>query len=415
MTDSADVRVLVITQFFVPEGQGGGYRWQRLIEHSSERTDFRVVAPPPTYPYGEYDRTYRPWKSEEIEGTDVTRLWTYQPQKDTGLQRILNYGIFAVMASLYVLLHCWRYDCVVTMSTPHTTFLPGAIGYLLGRRWVPDIFDLWLDNAVDFGYLDGDSIAYRGISWLERAAIRWPDRVLVITPTMAEYFADKHGVSTAKFVQVPFGVDEEVFTPQTTAEVERRVMYVGNLGELQTFGPYMEAFANIVADGIGAELYFVGSGERETELRERVAALDIENRVTFTGQVPREEIPELLSSAAISWVPLDTEHRLDYARPAKLLESLAVGTPYVGSAVAEIEVVTEDSGAGIAVHNDPDEIAAAMTTLLCDDMEREAMGEHGVAFIDRYHRWHRLGAKAERAVRDADKSTAPQSEVDATA
>lgn len=402
MTNESDVRVLVITQFFVPEGQGGGYRWQRLIEQSSDRTSFRVVAPPPTYPYGEYDRTYRPWKTEQVEGTDVTRLWTYQPQMDTGTGRILNYGIFAVLASLYVLVNFWRFDCIVTMSTPHTTFLPGAIGHLLGHQWLPDIFDLWLDNAIDFGYIDEDTVGYRAVLFLERVAIQWPNQVLVITPTMAGYFADKHGVPASKFIQLPFGVDKELFAPRSTEEVDGRVMYVGNLGTLQTFDPYMRGFARVVSAGVDAELYLVGSGEREDELRELARELDINDRITFTGQVPRGDIPELLSSAAISWVPLDTEHRLDYARPAKLLESMAVGTPYVGSEVAEIEIVTAKSGAGIAVANDPNEVATAMQTLLCDDATRAAMGDCGVEFIDRYHRWDRLGKKAEQAIRNAE-------------
>lgn len=399
MSVKSDIRVLVVTQFFVPEGQGGGYRWQRLIERSSGQTDFHVIAPPPAYPYGEYSQTYRPWKTECIDGIEVTRLWTYQPQTDTGRGRILNYGIFSVIASLYVLMHFWKFDCVVTMSTPHTTFLPGAVGHLLGREWIPDIFDLWLDNAVDFGYIDANSPGYHAVLFLERIAIRWPDRVLVITPTMADDFADKHDVSVSKFVQVPFGVDEELFVPQSTAEVDNRAMYVGNLGALQTFGPYMRGFARVVSNGIDAELYLVGSGERKTELHDLAQELDIEDRVTFTGQVPRDDIPELLSSAAVSWVPLDTNHRLDYARPAKLLESMAVATPYVGSEVDEIKVVTEESDAGIAVPNEPGAVAEAMEMLLGDDEAREAMGERGVEFIDTHHRWERLGEQAERAIR----------------
>lgn len=400
METESDINVLVITQFFVPEGQGGGYRWQRLIEQSSEQTSFRVIAPQPTYPYGEYDRTYRPWQTEQVEGVDVSRLWTYQPQSDTGLGRILNYGIFSIMATLYVFLNFWRFDCVITMSTPHTTFLPGAVGHLLGRTWIPDIFDLWLDNAVDFGYINEGTMRYRVVSLLERLAIQWPDRVLVITPTMAEYFAEKHAVSESKFTQVPFGVDKELFTPQPIEEVANRIIYIGNLGALQTFGPYMRGFAEIVSNGRDAELYLVGSGEREAELRNLAQELEIDNRVTFTGQVPRGDIPELLSSAAISWVPLDTEHRLDYARPAKLLESMAVGTPYVGSNVNEIEVVTDESDAGIAVPNEPTAVAEAMETLLGDDATREAMGRRAVEFIDVHHRWARLGEKAEQAIRE---------------
>lgn len=397
------IRVAVITQFFPPEGQGGGHRWQKFIQHH-EKTEFRfhVICPPPSYPYGEFDRTYRPWQTDTIDGTRVTRLWTYQPGSDAGsIGRILNYGLFSIVSTIYVLANFWRYDCFVTMSTPHTTFLPGAIAKLMRRVWIVDIFDLWLDNAVDLGYVDDGSIGYRIVNRLEEIAFVEADHIIVLTPTMKEYYLGKYHVDADRLTPIPFGVDKEMFTPAINRDPESRVIYIGNLGTYYAFDPYVRAFAQL---DDRYELYIVGWGEQRDELERLCSNLGIEDRVTFTGRIPREEIPELLASSAVSWVPLETDYQLDYARPTKMIESMAVGTPYVASALNEIEVVTEASEAGYVVENEPDQIADAMQTLLEDASQRRLMGEQAVAFIDSEHRWEVLSERVKSVLLSAVKN-----------
>lgn len=384
-------RVLVVTQFFPPETMGGGHRWQRFAEENADEFAFRVVCPPPTYPFGEFEQSYRPWATDRVDGVPVTRLWTYQPGEDvTPVGRMLNYGVFAALATLYVLLTWWRYDAVVTMSTPHTTFLPGAVAKLLGRAWVVDVFDLWLDNAADLGYVDRSSPGFRFVAWLESLAMRRADAVVVLTPTMARYYAEKHDVPESRFTPVPFGVDAELFAPRPDADAEQRAIYVGNLGTFYAFEPFLEGFAQLDE---GYELLVVGWGEREAELKDLVAELGIRDRVTFAGAVPRKQIPALLAESALSWVPLKTDQQLDYARPTKLLESMAVGTPYVASPVEEVRVVTERSGGGLLVENDADEVAEAMRRLFEDEELRVEMGENAVEFVEEEHRWEALGER----------------------
>lgn len=391
------ITILVITHFFPPESMGGAHRWERLSQNFSERVECKVVCPPPTYPFGEFERTYQPVKFDSVNGLDVTRLWTYQPKSlDSVVGRIANYVVFAIFATLYVILNFWRFDCIITMSTPHTTFLPGITGKILGRTWIPDIFDLWIDNAVDFGYIEEGSFSYRIGRMLEWTAMRWSDHIFVITKTMSEYYSNRYDVPLSKFVEIPFGVDDDLFSSEEKHEAKKRVIYTGNLGTLQPFEPYIRGFAKWASDE--AELYLVGSGEREEELKNLVKELEIDDRVTFTGQLPRSKIPELVSSAAVSWVPLDTENHLDYARPTKLLESMAVGTPYIASEVQEIERVTEKSNAGITVQNNSEEVANALNELFSDKKKRHEMGEQGIAYIDANHRWRALATTAQNTI-----------------
>ncbi len=398
-TDTSSTDILVVTQFFPPEGQGGGHRWQKFVQqHADTELNYRVVCPPPSYPFGEFERTYRPYERDTVDGVPVTRLWTYQPDGDASdFARILNYGVFAVVATLYVLCTWWRYDCVVTMSTPHTTFLPGIVAKALGRRWIVDLFDTWLDNAVELDYVDEDSCGYRFVAWLERRAFHDGDHAIVLTPTMGKFYQEKYGVSQEQTTAVPFGVDRDLFTPKPDTADANRITYVGNLGTFYAFEPYLEAFARL---DDRYELFVVGWGERRSELETLCVDLGIDDRVTFTGRVSREEVVDHLQSAALNWVPLQRDCGLDYARPTKLLEGMAIGTPYVASSLAEIEYVTEQSGGGLTVENDPEDIAAAMETVLSDPERHREMADGCVEFIESEHRWEPLADRVADVLRE---------------
>ncbi|PCR92177.1 glycosyltransferase family 4 protein [Natrinema ejinorense] len=384
-----DPSVLVVSQLFPPESMAGAHRWEKLLRNAPDRLDARVVCPQPSVPVGEFERRYSPWSRERVDGVPVTRLFTYQPVADrTDIERILNHGIFAVLATLYVLVHGRKYDCVVVQIGPHTTLLPGLAALATGRALVVDVYDRWLDNAVDFGFTTEGSLAYRLLRWMERVALERCDRLVALTPTMAAHYRGTYDLDDGKIETIPFGVDDDLFDPAVASEDRPRIIYTGKLGEGQAFEPFLRGFRR--AD-IDYDLVIYGFGERRAELEALAADLGIDDRVRINGPVPREDVPRLVSSSAISLVPLETDRTLEYARPTKFLETMALGTPYVASAVTEIEAVTADAGAGLAVENEPDAVSTALRDLAADPERRRAMGRRGIAFVDREHRWDELG------------------------
>lgn len=399
-------RTLVVSQYFPPESLGGAHRWKQLIQCFPDNHEARVLCPPASFPYGEFERSSRLIKRDRIDGVPVTRLWTYQPKQDStsaesNLGRVLNYVLFSIFASIYVLLTSWNYDNIVTVSAPHTTFLPGVVGGSVGLRWYPDIYDLWLDNAEDMGYVTPGTLRYRIITTIERYAISRSERVFVITETMAQYYAEKHDVNRDRFTLVPFGVDADMFAPQVDESRSDTVVYTGNMGEAHALRPFMAAFEHL--DGV-AELELFGTGKRRGELEEFCTQAGLDDRVTFRGVVPREEIPEILGNAAASLVPLKQIHRLDYARPNKLLESMAMGTPYIASSLQEIDRVTSEANAGYAVDNKPEAVANAIKKLVSEREFAKEMGQNGAAYIEEEHRWPLL---ANRIIEIFDEDRKP--------
>ena len=379
----------------------GAHRWQRLISELPDEMECRVLCPPPAYPYGEFEPTSRPITREEIDGVPVTRLWTLQPSEDSradqsNIGRILNYVIFSLFASLYVVANFWRYDSIVTVSAPHTTFFPGAIGKLLGCAWIVDIFDLWLDNAEDMGYVEKGTIPYWYVWTLEWLAITKSDAVTVITETMAQAYVDKFDVPREKFTLLPFGVDSDLFVPAPETTDSNRVLYVGNMGDAHALRPFIEAFQQLPEQ---YRLELVGDGKRRDELEAFVDELHIGDRVQFVGFVDRAEVAHRLQESALSVVPLQQEFQLDYARPNKLLESMAVGTPYVASDIREIRRVSEESNGGVVRSNQPAAIAEAIQLLMEDPDRRERMGNDAIDYIDKQHRWPILGERVGEIIR----------------
>lgn len=384
-----DISVLVISQVFPPVSLGGAHRWEQLCKNAPDTVSFRVLSPPPSFPFGEFDKMYRPYKQERIEGIPVTRLWTYQPSNpDSKYGRILNNGVFALLATLYVILNFWRYNCIVTMIGPHGTLLPGIVGKGLRRKWVVDIIDLWLDNAADYGYISRDSLIYKFMLRLENISITQADHIFGITPTLIDQIRMKHDVQVEKFTAIPFGIDTTPFEDQATESQEKRIIYTGNIGIAQPFEPFFKAFATLPDE---YTLHMVGSGERKAALEKLAVNLGIDDRVVFRGVVPRDRIPDLLGNSMVSLVPLSTENNLDYATPTKLLESMAAKTPYIASRVKEIEKVTDASQAGVVIENDPEIIAQKMREIVSNEELRIRMGEQGISYVEKHYDWEVLG------------------------
>lgn len=394
--ENQNINNLVISQLFPPESMAGSHRWQKLCQQLPDEQTCHVIAPPPTVPVGEFDRTNQLWERDERDGVSVTHLWTYQPVDNwSGLGRILNYSLFAIHATLYVLFNFWRFDAVVTLIGPNTTLLPGLVANVLGRNWIIDSYDLWLDNAVDLGFTEESDVGYQLLAALERISFYRCDQVFVVTPTLGEQYRAKHDLDKSKFTTVPFGIDHEMFSSDKAPETIDRVIYTGKFGQAQAFEPFFEGFAQLNTD---YELLIVGFGQRRKELEHLAVELDIDDKVTIHDAVPREEIPELVAASTLSWVPLRTDYQLDYARPTKFVETMAVGTPYVASKLPEIVSVTTESEAGLAVPNNPDKIRTAMETIIQNEDLRHEMSENGVEFVKKHHRWEKIGEKVATAI-----------------
>ena len=378
--------VVFVSQRYPPEQGGNASRIRDTATNlRTEGWDVTVLSPVKSYPFGEFERS-RSWHTTESEeGITIHRFWTWQPQT-TGpslVQRLAYFLIFALHALWWLLWNVRRYDVIVTSSPPITTEIPGIAVSLLGKPWVTDIRDLWIDAAVSLGHIEAGGLPERAARRFQGFALRRADRISVTTDATTRELEATYGPGLAsKTILIPNGVDVDVFHPSEPAgESDNRpvVIYTGNIGSAQDLDACVRAMARLSNDD--AVLRLVGSGDVVPELKQLVEELSLGDRVEFTGLVSRETVPELLNEATVGIAPLKDTDALKYAMPTKVYEYMACALPTLVTGGDHIEWFINESGGGLHVENDPDRIAEALDDLLDDSTYRDELAERGYEHV----------------------------------
>lgn len=431
-------RVVFVSQQFPPDKGGNAARIHDITTHLGDQGwEVTVLAPPPSYPPGEFDRSWRRARTEAVDGVTVHRLWSWQPMTENPgmMRRLAYYVLFGVHAMIWLLWNVRRYDVVVTTTPPISTGAPGLVAATLGKPWVVDVRDLWIDASISLGYLESGSVVERISRRFQRKVLHTADRISVTTETLGRFLAETYGESLdAKTIVIPNGVDTRRFQPasargsnESTATrnhsddtPQRRersdsevtavdvqpdggrptIIYTGNLGTAQDLESCIRAMAHLPNDG--AVFRLVGGGDVESELRHLTHELDLHDRIEFEGIVPRGDVPALLRGATIGVAPLEDTDELEYAMPTKVYEYMASGLPTVVTGNGEIERFVDASGGGVHVENDPERIAERLEELLQNGQLRRQLAKNGRKHVKESYRRQdiarRLGDELDRLV-----------------
>jgi len=93
-------------------------------------------------------------------------------------------------------------------------------------------------------------------------------------------------------------------------------------------------------------LVLVGGGSRLEELKGLALAEGVSDRVTFTGIVPHDSVPDYLSDAKVAVLPNIPDGPSEFSSPLKLFEYMACGVPVVASAIpAFSEIISHKKNA----------------------------------------------------------------------
>ena len=126
-----------------------------------------------------------------------------------------------------------------------------------------------------------------------------------------------------------------VSAPRSPRPEQRKftLIIVGTLAQLYKAPDVLiDAVATCVQEGLDLQLVLVGDGKHRQALGARAAALGLDGRVYFLGQLPAgEAVRTQLDQADLFVLPSKTE-----GLPKALIEAMARGLPCLGSAVGGI-------------------------------------------------------------------------------
>ena len=207
-------------------------------------------------------------------------------------------------------------------------------------------------------------------------------RIVVSSPALA-HSAEALREWQGKCVVIPFGVEKAsdldvsemaARAEQIRSEVGRAiVLFVGRLVPYKGVDVLMDAMRTI-----SAGLVLVGDGPLRQELQRKAEAAGIADRVRFAGEVTAEELAALYRACDLVVLPSVTRQE---AFGVVQIEAMARGKPVVSTRVGTgVDWVNLDGETGLVVPpGDTAALSVAIDRLLCDPLERQAMGAAGQA------------------------------------
>ncbi len=157
-----------------------------------------------------------------------------------------------------------------------------------------------------------------------------------------------------------------------------RILCVARLSPEKGVDGLLHAFSRLLKLGVDAELRIVGDGPYGGALRAQAKELGIEDRCTFTGRLPEEEVPAEYANADIFAMPSLME-----GLPVVLMEALALGVPVVAPGLAGIpELVQHDITGLLYRPSDWDDMAAQLARLASDPVLRRRLAADGQKLVE---------------------------------
>ncbi|WP_227937212.1 glycosyltransferase [Alkalihalobacillus deserti] len=286
-----------------------------------------------------------------------------------------------------------------TLLHSHYISSYGVVGALTGFH--PYVSSVWGSDIYDFP--KEGSIKRKLVEF----ALSKSDVICSTSHVMKDVTAEY----TDKEIDVtPFGVDMNTFKPLEKIQDLDKVVFgiVKTMKEKYGIRFLLEGY-RLFKDDVTEDEYrktklvIVGGGPLLDEYKELSKKLEIDDQVTFTGNVPHHEVPHYINQIDLFFVPstLDSE-----SFGVAAVEAQACEVPVVVANVGGLPEVVKDGETGYVIPTkDAVAIATKMKELLNNEARRKELGKNGRAHVIKEYEWvenaERMLAVYERRLKEA--------------
>lgn len=366
------MRILTFTSLFPNAVQPwhGIFVYQR-VAHLARRPGnvVTVIAPvpyaPSWIPSQRWRETSRIPQQEKFGDLEVFHPRYFLVPKISML--VHGLAMFRGSKSLVQELHSERkFDCI----DAHYVYPDGFAAVMLGRSLgIPVIVSA---RGTDISLFP----TFRTIRPMIRWTLENSAGTVGVSSALKEIMLDL-GAPADRASAIGNGVDTERFRPVDRGEARRKlgmpedgeiVVSVGNLVPVKGHQFLIPAIAQLVARHPKIRLYIIGEGESRAELEAMARQAGVQDRVSFVGRKPNEELKYWYSSADVSCLGSSREGWANV-----VLESLACGTPVVATRVWGTPEIITSPELGVLVDQTAESIAGGLELALQKHWDRECL------------------------------------------
>ena len=312
---------------------------------------------------------------KDIDGVEVYTNDIFGKLKDkktNGTFEKLNY-----LKPIFYLRRCVR-EFRPDIVHAHYATSYGLLGVLSGFH--PLIISLWGSDAYLFPKV---SPIHR---WLLEYNFSKADYILSTSHCMAREVSKYTG---KKITVTPFGVDENRFAPlgEKAACKELVIGTVKELSAIYGIDTLVDAFSMVVTENpnLNVRLVIAGDGAERQNLENQAKKLGVEDKVTFLGRIPNNEVAEFLAHTDV-YAALSRSDSESFG--VAVVEAMSCGVPVVVSDADGFKEVVPDGIAGFVVGRNDAASAAARISYLLNNPEKAAeMGKAGRRHVLDCYTW----------------------------
>jgi len=255
-------------------------------------------------------------------------------------------------------------------------------------------------RATGFGELAAES---------ERYTLMHADALIVVSTELAKHVRSL-GVAARKVHVMPNGVNPELFMERGCVEDQPQhsrksvhaaagaahtaafrpptLGFVGGLRPWHGIEVLPELLAQLSKRHPDIRLIIAGDGQLRGDLEREFKRRKLTKRVTFTGALLHEDIPEVIRQFDIALAPYPKHDHDFYFSPLKLFEYMACGVAVVASDVGQISEVVRHGKTGLLYPTGNFKaLVARCEKLLADPKLRSAIGAAAAGEVARKFTW----------------------------
>ena len=252
---------------------------------------------------------------------------------------------------------------------------------LYGRmcNFHPFVISVWGSDVYDFP--KGNIVKELLLKYILKGA----DKVCSTSYNMAEEtqkYYDKEIIIT------PFGVDIEKFKCNTPI-LNNSYITIGvikGLEKVYGLNYLIEGFSEFIHEYRGTKelrLLIVGDGTQRLELETLVKKFDINSKVTFTGQIDNEKVPDYINKMDIVCLP-----SLSESFGVSAVEACACGRPIIATQVGGLKEIIVDNYNGFVIQQKSSEdIKLKLMKIIENERDMIAFSKNARKLVMQKYNW----------------------------
>ncbi len=276
--------------------------------------------------------------------------------------------------AVFEALESYRRNRALTYDLIHSHYwLSGVVGAMAQAHWhCPHMTMFHTLGMAKNSTASGESESDQRITH-EHLLVKTADMIVVAAARERENLIRLYRAEESRIKIIPCGVNLDHFQPLDGAACRRQLgipmdravaLFVGRFAPLKGIDALLGAVADLKKKLANLHLVVVGGDGPQAastrSLTRLAGALDIQDRVTFTGPVDQRVLPNYYSACDLLAVPSHYE-----SFGLVVLEALACGRPVVATPVGAVETIIQPGVNGLIVGRpSPDRVARGIARVL---------------------------------------------------